>query len=166
MKLELKHLAPYLPYGLNIYNSAFMFRSNWNENEIGVMIGVTDNIQNETFDIVMIRERDKYKLQDSRNHFKPVLRPLSDLTKEIDYGLSTYSFIDLFEIGDCDGCVYEFEHGNIKTIESLESISRHNSYNDINYLPSAVVNMMIEYHFDVFGLIEQNLAIDINTLNR
>lgn len=169
MKLELKHISSYLPYQLRIFHSAFMFRNNWNENEIGTMVGITDVVELDvlretTFDIVMRRDKDFYKLHDSRGHFKPILRPLSDLTKDINYGLSTYAFTDLFEIGDCDGCVFGFEHGNIKTIKSLENISKYNSYHDINYLPNAVVNMMYEYHFDVFGLIEQDLAININTL--
>ena len=144
-KLELKNLAPYLPYGLNILY--------WN------------GLAKEHIEILQVLHYENRHVLGSEKH-KPILRPLSDLTKEINYGLSTYAFTYLFEIGDCDGCVFEFEHGNIKTIKALENISKYNSYNDINYLPNAVVNMMYEHHFDVFGLIEKGLAIDINTLKQ
>lgn len=151
MKLEIKHLAPYLPYGLKVKN------------------------ENRTYKIITINgfyfSKSELILNSielnggiSSKEIKPILRPLSDLTKEIKYGLSTYAFIDLFEMGDCDGCIFEFEHGNIKTIKSISSIAQNSSYHDINYLPHAVVNMMVEYHFDVFGLIDAGLAIDINTL--
>lgn len=146
MKLELKHIACYLPYELKVYHSAFMFRSNWNENELGVMVGVTDNIQNETFDIVMIRERDKYKLQDSRGHFKPVLRPLSDLTKEIEHNGEKINIFDRIEIYKGSGVDYLIEQIKLGLVEVI------------------IFNLLLEYHFDVFGLLEQNLAIDINTI--
>ena len=156
-KLELKHLAPYLPYELKM---AFIVRE-----EI-IKVGALNNISINNSNTYPIRYSiDTLNELEHEWMFKPILRPLSDLTKEINYGLSTYAFTDLFEIGDCDGCVFEFEHGNIKTIKSLENISKYNSYNDINYLPNAVVNMMHEYHFDVFGLIEKGLAIDINKLS-
>lgn len=150
MKLEIRHLAPYLPYELNILITE--------SGEIVKMLSL---------DAILFRNQ--VAIETNRGSFgsmwfKPILRPLSDLTKEIKYDLSTYAFIDLFEIGECDGCVYEFEHGNIKTINSISSIAQNSSYHDINYLPHAVVNMMIEYRFDVFGLIDAGLAIDINTL--
>jgi len=152
-ELELKNLAPYLPYGL---------KGICTEEFTGIETVYGISYYKDSSDIYLITSFDDLDIE----YFKPILRPLSDLTKEINYGLSTYAFTYLFEIGDCDGCVFEFEHGNIKTIKALENISKYNSYNDINYLPNAVVNMMYEHHFDVFGLIEQGLAIDINTLNK
>ena len=149
--IELKNLAPYLPYGL---------KGICTEEFTGIETVYGISYYKDSSDIYLITSFDDLDIE----YFKPILRPLSDLTKEINYGLSTYAFTYLFEIGDCDGCVFEFEHGNIKTIKALENISKYNSYNDINYLPNAVVNMMYEHHFDVFGLIEQGLAIDINTL--
>ena len=151
--IELKNLAPYLPYGL---------KGICTEEFTGIETVYGISYYKDSSDIYLTTSFDDLYIE----YFKPILRPLSDLTKEINYGLSTYAFTYLFEIGDCDGCVFEFEHGNIKTIKALENISKYNSYNDINYLPNAVVNMMYEHHFDVFGLIEQGLAIDINTLNK
>ena len=137
--MNLKELVGYLPYGLKmIYD--FKDGTEW------------------VLDVTNINAITK--------HDKPILRPMSDLTKEICYGLSTYVFTDLFEIGDCDGCIFEFEHVNIKTIKSLESISKNNSHSDIDYLPHAVVSMMYEHHFDIHGLIEKGEAIDINTIEK
>lgn len=152
-KLELKHLAPYLPYGLK-YKGTYGGISTLRKLEYCRPYNKdTDSYSNEI-------GVDGYLIQ----YIKPILRPLSDLTKLINYGLSSYIFIELFEIGDTDGFIYEFDSGNIKLLNLLESISIHNNSHDINYLPYPVVEMMYEKHFDVFGLIEQGLAIDINTL--
>ncbi|MGV0847411.1 hypothetical protein ACTS9T_12695 [Empedobacter falsenii] len=155
MKLELKHLAPYLAYELKC---CLMGAKDEKENPLSFLV------EGASKEFVEVWSKKTITDQWTYEDVFPILRPLSDLTKEINYRFSTYAFTYLFEIGDCDGCVFEFEHGNIKTIKSLENISKYNSYNDINYLPNAVVNMMYEYHFDVFGLIEQGLAINFNDL--
>ena len=69
MKLELKHLAPYLPYGLKL-------------------IGDIDNNPIDKYDI----STDGWLCYITNNGggkgrisgYKPILRPLSDLTKEIE----------------------------------------------------------------------------------
>lgn len=170
MNLELKHLAPYLPYGLKAKLSQegeFNLDNEYPNEYCNDICTITDftTYSKDLGGSMKVDKTKDYRFDfDSLSEIEIILRPLSDLTKDINYGLSTYAFTDLFEIGDCDGCVFEFEHGNIKTIKALENISKYNSYNDINYLPNAVVNMMYEYHFDVFGLIPQGLAIDVNTL--
>ena len=150
-ELELKNLAPYLPYGL---------KGICTEEFTGIETVYGISYYKDSSDIYLITSFDDLDIE----YFKPILRPLSDLTKEIYYGLSTYVFTGLFEIGDYDGCIFEFEHGNIKTIKLLEYISKNNSHSDIDYLPHAVVSMMYEHHFDIHGLIEKGEAIDINTL--
>lgn len=142
-KLTLEHLAGYLPYGLKVWHTDWNCELTMNATGSG-----SDNLS----------------IEDVPEYAKPILRPLSDMTKLINYGLSSCIFIELFEIGDTDGFIYEFDHGNIKLLKQIASISLHNSANDINYLPYPVVQMMREYHFDTHGLIEKGLAIDINTL--
>lgn len=77
-----------------------------------------------------------------------VLLPLSDLTKEIEHNGEKFVPMDIlyneFSQYDC------FEFDNINVLN--------NPYNQIQNL--------LEWHFDVYGLIEQGLAIDINTLNK
>ena len=55
MKLELKHIAPYLPYGVHLMNSY----GNWHNTTLHKSIGVYEMLE-----------------------MKPILRPLSDLNDE------------------------------------------------------------------------------------
>ncbi len=116
MKLELKHLAPYLPYGL---------KGNYE---------LSDVVPTAKHEL-----RDKELRIDCVDFFlkyaKPILRPLSDL-KKINK-LSTIKF---------------YVNGNFYIDSEYWKVQR----NAFEYL--------FKHHFDVFGLIEQNLAIDINTV--
>ena len=121
MELELKHLAPYLPYGLEIIN----------------------NVNKK-------RELTIYYLnywKESGVELKPILRPLSDLTKEIKHDGDKFTpCTDYYYIKD-----------ELEELSALDS-----SY--IRYTRYNVVKVLFELHFDFFGLIEKGLAIDINTL--
>jgi hypothetical protein len=75
---------------------------------------------------------------------KPILRPLSDLTIDEEF---YSSFFTTFSDEDNVGYI----------CESKSDVSNQGlSYSCILFL--------IENHFDVFGLIEKGLAIDINTI--
>ncbi len=127
MKLELKHIAPYLPYELEI-----KYRASSTQ-----FLG-KDNLH--LIDLCLNKQ------------WKPILRPLSDLTKEIEHngeiltpsekywGLTSFSVFFNY-----DGWV------------NLESYLN-------SKVPYGVVQCLIKWHFDVFGLIEKGLAIDINTI--
>ena len=112
MKLELKHLAPYLPYGLKFY---------WEQ---------LDGTPNKPWTLTI--NSIEFALE---NQNKPILHPLSDLTDYV-----SQSLLDRIE--------------NSSSRDLTESLN----YNSVCYL--------LEHHFDVFGLIEKGLAIDINTLNK
>ena len=141
MKLELKHLAPYLPYKLK-------GTSNRDYNIQSVdMIGLDDRR-------ISINKRNVIAdLLYTYDEFKTILRPLSDLTKKIQIAEFYASFtahirrITGFEIDtdldvDTEGCYYiDF------------------------YDYQLILEFLYGYHFDVFGLIEKGLAIDINTLD-
>lgn len=134
MKLELKHLSPYLPYGLK----GICTWEHLNKDFEVELYSASSNILNISSpfggnDYVEI------------NEFKPILRPLSDLTKEIKINGETFvpidalgwnSYENIIKKGICDSVGYQY------------------------------MIKLFEWHFDVFGLIEQNLAIDINTLNK
>jgi hypothetical protein len=120
-KLELKHLAPYLPYGLRIK---------------GKNLNPT-TLNHDCLDWVLNR------------HYKPILRPLTDLTKEIEVNGEKFVSINKF------GLVANED--NMKFI--ITKVERqYMSYLEMQYL--------IKWHFDVFGLIPESLAIDINTLKQ
>jgi len=77
----------------------------------------------------------------------PILRPLSDLTKEIEH--NGEKFVPLNELGFKDN--YDL---------AIELFFK----TELEELPVRIFNKLLEWHFDFFGLIEKNDAIDINTI--
>lgn len=126
MKLELKHLAGYLPYGLKIYACYNEYVLELEEDCNSEGISVRETIENK---------------------HKPILRPLSDLTKHCD-DLGFVPMDKLAEIAEVVCLQY--------SIEFFETSTK--------YLPNWIIEKLLEWHFDIHGLIENNLAIDINTL--
>lgn len=123
MKLELKHLAPYLPYGIQIETVILAYTGNPPEpshDEYGSTELTLKNIE-----------------QHLKYGFRPILRPLSDLEKHSPELIGEFNLNGLpkKEMDCVAGCSYEF------------------------------VIELFKRHFDVFGLIEKGLAIDINTLD-
>lgn len=82
------------------------------------------------------------------NEIKPILRPLSDLTKEIEVNGEKFVPLDILD-----------KRNNIGLIEILEDSDL------INTLPYFCIEFLNKWHFDVHNLIHRGLAIDINTLN-
>lgn len=122
MKLELKHLAPYLPYGLksiDYFDGHKLIRD--------VTLFNAANFFNQT------------------TNAKILLHPLSDLTKEKYRNLIHEKFY-----------MSHRRHG-IKIIREMQR--------NVMGLKYEYVVFLLENHFDIFGLIPNNLAIDINTLN-
>jgi hypothetical protein len=152
MKIEFNELAGYLPHELQI--AYFFFGEHiCTAPMVASMIG---NSFTKEIPINAILTNDA--------DFKPLLHPLSDLTKEIDHNGERFVPVEWFEIGDDGGESLEYTHGNIKLIKTLKFIAEYNIHNDINYLPYGVVQKLHEWHFDVFNWIEKGLAIDKNTL--
>ena len=144
MQLELKHLAPYLPYGLKwVKNKDASFPNDvWEMRQIhvddkGLIYGdAVDNIDDDRY---------PYNI----DYSKPILRPLSDLTD-----MSKDFWIDFSE---------EVEEMN--TTNMIISIVEGSFYALNIHKAFEVREVLFKMHFDVFGLIDQGLAIDINTIN-
>lgn len=111
MKLEIKHLAPYLPYGLKCYYPEKLPFSEFFEKKV----------EQHTAEMGVISMMGVLK-----GFSKPILRPLCEL--DVDDEVNTPEYLQ--------GCCYSY------------------------------VQKLLSEHFDVFGLIEKGLAIDINTLNK
>ena len=130
MKIEIKHLAPYLPYKLMAYT---MFDRTPLFREI-----VPSNIM---------------AFVDGDTEAKPILRPLSDLTKEIDVDGEKFVPMERIprEIGIewCD--LYS---------ESMDCLENHPD--KVLMMPYEIFQVLLKLHFDVFGLIPAGLAVDIN----
>ena len=156
MELEIKHLAPYLPYGLKI-----KIRSH-------------KPIMHAHFDGLIwgISISDVLK---STHNSKAILRPLSDLTKEIEVNGEKFVPIErLFELeypankGGKYHSYYYFKETNYTICSHYGSIYDMRVYTNSELIFKQkywIAQKLFEWHFDVFGLIEAGLAIDINTLN-
>jgi len=138
MKLELKHLAGYLPYGLKM-------------------------LANNDFVSPKIRKLTVDGYQFIVNTRKPILRPLSDLTKEIENNGEKFVPINVlneaFRPMSKDLVPYGY-NGKLEIDIDTENYSQ-----TIDLMDGfCIAQKLYEWHFDIHGLIEKGLAIDINTL--
>ena len=164
--LELKHLAPYLPYRLKCkYKDKILELdgcSNHGKSKISLL---TINEGNRT--AFMLAEV---------NECKPILRPLSDLTKEIE--VNGTKFVPAFVFLKNDYKQWEFKKIEVadyfKELKSVGAVGiRKGISNSVNYRIDLAMKgkhqleffqKLFEWHFDCFDLIKNGLAIDINTL--
>ena len=86
-----------------------------------------------------------------------VLRPLSDLTKEIEHNGETFVVIDILEQDENNDYLADCNIWTQKLFEEQKILS-------LEFIPYGVMQILFKYHFDVFGLIQKNLAIDINQI--
>lgn len=130
-KLELKHLAPYLPYRIKV---------KWYRQ---------DDCSFQTSDLTI----SDYPFLTSKL-MKPILRPLSDLDKPISHGclLTPTTWWD----GDDDYIEKLTQLNNLVNIDTRAYYLHTTTYE--------VFERLLAWHFDVFGLIDKRLAIDINTI--
>lgn len=160
MKIELHYLAPYLPFKLQ------MMREN------GKIYPLT---------VATLG----YRLLDK----KPILRPLSDLTKEIEHDGEIFvpleklgqEFIGdgffedgLFGWGQATGGGDEQDYYLLIETDDNDELCFYvwsgcpredfSCCTEQNILSYKYVMQLIKWHYDVFGLIEKGLAIDINTI--
>ncbi len=155
-QLTIKEIAPYLPYGIKVQ----WYKSNDREAEISTLTASS------------------YGFYIDRHQAKPILRSLSDLTKEIEhngerfvpmerlleqkypkwaekYKNSRYSEISV-DLTPKYATSCFFYQANFDLKINLSNPKEH------SYL---LVEKLLEWHFDIFGLIDKGLAVDINTLN-
>jgi hypothetical protein len=142
MKLELKHLAAYLPYNLQL-----LF-----EKSGRIITMMSCYVNDGSLHIVDYNEGNDYDLRVW--NFKPLLHPLSDLTKEIE--VNGEKFISIEEL------LHEINSlvvgGEKYSKEEMLSMCN-NSY----YSEAWITDRLTEWHFDIFGLIDTGLAVDINS---
>lgn len=145
MKLELKHITPYLPFKLKCYEPRF--------NEKHTILGL---IKNEIY----IGDEDSINSFVLDDETFPILRPLSDLTKEIEVNGKKFIPAEI---------LFSVENDELQDFKDFGKIPEY--WKDaIKIKPKWYdyyqVEFLFEWHFDVFGLIENKLAIDINTLQK
>lgn len=98
---------------------------------------------------------------------KPVLYDLSYLTKEIEHEGEKFVPIEYFDVGDdsSNSYPYDFGSGNVSIIRTLKSIAENNIVFDVKFLPFEVVQRLISWKINVFGLKEDQF-INKATLNK
>lgn len=135
MKLELKHLTPYLPYGLKVKYKG----------QIKELLGLKNHSPWSSQTMVCVNKGEwTYEYE-----IKPILIPLSDLqNKELDYWIEFESKTNEFD------CTY-----------LIEALINKTFYAKDVHFAFKIYDILFKMHFDVFGLIEEGLAIDINKIN-
>lgn len=152
-KLKIEYLAPYLAYKLkgNLINLEY-FDSQINKELYRIETGRTE--KSKKYDITVIVGDCESGIED----FKPILRNLSDLTKEIE--VNGEKIIPIEKIAD----IQSFQYPNLKR-DRIISDTEYYIKKDILNIPYKIINKLIEWHFNVFSLPE-HLYIDINTLEQ
>lgn len=141
MKLELKHITPYLPYGLKA--EMIDYKRDYVGKQYDKIIGIHEWSKNE--DWCCLTDGGS---KPSLNYIKPILRPLSDLTNDIE--VNGEKFVPSEELA-----IHLFDYDFLAVVLDGKNT---------NGIPFWVIQKLFEWRFDVFGLIENGLAIDINTL--
>jgi len=148
MNLKIENVLPYLPYGLI-----------WQRFIDKPMVGEPRYVTMPNPRIIIGHDSEFSVMKDRDNGYdlkllKPILRPLKDTqTLEVDFNGEEGIFKDNF-----------FGFTNFQAYYN-EYLEYGQSYWH-NRAPYVVVKRLLEYHFDVFGLIEDELAVDINTLEK
>lgn len=132
-ELTLEELTPYLPYGLKAQMSLC-----FDQQTIVEIVGLS-------FEFVELSGiRDTVTEHFEISEIKPILRPLSDLTKEIEHNGERFVPMDV---------LYD---------DFRETDLLHFNPNDIFNQSYNLVQKVLEWHFDVFGLIDKGLAVSIH----
>lgn len=166
-KLELKHIVGYLPYGLKVKNQFGIFK----------VLGVRSECSSNNNLMLSYKFGDDYLWGYSYEN-KPILRPMTDLVKEIngvvhaielakikmEHNPLRYTTVD--KNGEimlkCKLITKPF--GKVIKVLNGDAWVVYISLSKPERLFTYFTNYLYKNHFDIYGLIEQNLAIDINTL--
>ena len=168
-ELELKHLAPYLPYGVEvvevirneIISDPFVIDMiNFDGGNVGGEDAVLDSFESE-------RAFSLYQI-------KPILRPLSSITIEEAYelGVIITSEADMEDMEVGVGGINIFGE-YYTTISYQDKVDKEFSFvvqfssigiAGLNPITYEVYTWLFKNHFDVFGLIDEGFAIDKDKL--
>jgi hypothetical protein len=170
-ELKLEDLVGYLPYGLKVLVDISGFpKSHWlrqiSTTAIEPLIGCKKGkfyIGGDKIDI------------DSYYDFKPLLRPLSDITKEIEHnGKTIYLLVLLAERNgiklDSFSCISNGQYITFEyTSQATRFVRTQNKiliYLDCSQNPQYVNDFLLKWHFDIYGLIEAGLAVNLNDIKK
>ena len=136
-------LAMSLPYGLHILNGK----------ESDVVVGMVG-------DSVLSIFRGNFDNTWDITDVRPLLHPLSDLTKEIEH--KGEKFVPSYKLGVDRG--FEFYKPSNFDLEINFETPNYSTQIDL-FTGFLIVQKLIEWHFDIADLISKGEAIDVNTLD-
>lgn len=164
MELTIKELAPYLPYGLKIFEGQ--------EGELNNHIRVMNLGKGRSNHWIGIDTVLKSHKPDYYSYYRPILRSLSDLIKDeywkellsllIEKGIYKSQYAEGYQ--DYMARIIQKPFGKIFKLQNHDDWVIIISLDEPERCKATVYNWLIENHFDVFGLIDKNLAIDSNTI--
>jgi len=141
MELTLENLIAYLPYNLSVFD----FYDNYEADLIGINYTELDPIR--------ISRLKRSGTNRKLDEIKPILRDPSAIKAMISNNGECFMPLnrlnDIITLGDTD--LYKIE----SFIDSPWTYY---------FLPSWILEKLLEWKFDIFSLIENDLAIDVNTL--
>lgn len=139
----LQILSAYLPYQLK-----GEFRGDRNYKLKTIQILDRGDIKNLYYNIIPFWKHPQKRTEGNGNIVMPLLHPLSKITQEIEHNGYTFRPVDLMlEYSDVEQVIYPE-----LAFESTEKIYFEDFYKN-HY------SKLLEWHFDVFGLIEQGKAL-------
>lgn len=157
MSLSIRELSVYLPWNLRC--------------ELPSYTGILYSLQSNSVADFLIEE-DGFDYALSPNYYlgeiKPILRPLSDLNKEIEVCGKKFVPLDiLFPYDDLEYVTYSSKPGELTLSVTYKMMGEvftdlvvsRNSIDNCDY---GVVSRMAEWHFDLFGLIDRGLAVSVH----
>jgi|SRR5690606_14837265 len=145
-KIKLHEICGYLPYGLNFISEMDKPYEEYGGQPKWTCIGITTIFKDYCF--ITRENNDAYSISLS----KPLLRPLSDLTKEIEH--NGERFVPIVKLLQ----EYCFDT-NQMTEQEINEYAESMIEIDMSYMTA---QMLMEWHFDIHGLIDRNLALNIN----
>ncbi|MGV0964921.1 hypothetical protein [Empedobacter falsenii] len=165
MECNEQNISPYLPFGVKFISSMDNSDDTIELNKIWTLDGI-----NKLFGDYCLLTKENNDAYDIKS-CKLLLRPLSDLTKEIDH--NGERFVPLDEL--TEGCTVRFslpnyaEDWDSRTYYSFDKYIEewiNGDVHHLNFIPFGFIQKLYEWHFDLQRLIEKGLAVDINTLNQ
>lgn len=166
-KIKMEELCPYLPYRLKIQTAYGLH----------VMNSEVDRFSDDPN--ISIRA-----VINNPDQYKPVLRNLSDLTKEIEH--NGEKFVPILRIFHEAGIIHNFESFEFITDKALDfrpckygvkdnelsfwyepeyQLFMYEGDEEIPALHQYTLHTkLFEYHFDIFGILDKKLGIDLNTI--
>lgn len=148
--LTLTEIAPYLPYDLRMYNPDLAKLI-----EGKGQVYHPSKLRSLTADGLFWVGKEMDSRQLSTTNYRPVLLPISSLTKPMDDGSVPLDELKKLSCWDKKECLW---------IEIALATSTDEPW-DYNDFPYGVALWLYERKFDVRNLIERGIAVDATTLN-